>query len=189
MTDSAPDMKELKAIIDWVNVAEDVRELSLKFGDVELHVSRNADSGGSLREPAAAPLPAAAPAAAPTALAPLAAPAPAAAPDPDPAPEQPKPVETAADAAADAAVAADDEVIVAAPMVGAFYAAPQPGAPAFVSVGDRVQPNTVLGIVEVMKLMNNIEAGVHGSVVRILVENESLVEYGQPLVVIKKDAS
>ncbi|WP_427869556.1 acetyl-CoA carboxylase biotin carboxyl carrier protein [Leucobacter luti] len=186
MTDSAPDMKELKAIIDWVNVAEDVRELSLKFGDVELHVSRNADSGGSLREPAAAPPPAAAPAAAPTVPAPVAA---SAAPDPDPAPEQPKPTGAAADAAVDAAVAADDEVIVAAPMVGAFYAAPQPGAPAFVSVGDRVQPNTVLGIVEVMKLMNNIEAGVHGSVVRILVENESLVEYGQPLVVIKKDAS
>ncbi|NUP75809.1 MAG: hypothetical protein HOQ07_14380, partial [Sinomonas sp.] len=45
MADNSPDLKELKAIIDWVNVAEDVRELSLKLGDVELHVSRNNGAG------------------------------------------------------------------------------------------------------------------------------------------------
>jgi acetyl-CoA carboxylase biotin carboxyl carrier protein len=73
-------------------------------------------------------------------------------------------------------------------MLGTFYASPQPGAPAFVSIGDTVAPNTVLGIVEVMKLMNNIEAGVEGTVARVLVENESMVEYGQPLIVIRKTA-
>lgn len=179
MTDSAPDMKELKAIIDWVNVTEDVRELSLKFGDVELHVSRNSHSGGSLHAPAAVAASAPAPAAAPAPVA--AAPAPAAAPAAAPAPaaEQPKHAEAAG----------EDEIVISAPMVGTFYASPQPGAPAFVSAGDRVEPSSVLGIVEVMKLMNNIEAGVNGTVVRVLVENESLVEFGQPLMVIKKDAS
>lgn len=181
MTDSAPDMRELKAIIDWVNVTADVRELSLKFGDVELHVSRNSNPAASLHETAQAAAPAAAvvtpvPAAAPAPAAPaplVAAPAPAA--------EPPK--------HADAIGAGENEIFINAPMVGTFYASPQPGAPTFVSAGDRVEPNSILGIVEVMKLMNNIEAGVNGTVVRVLVENESLVEFGQPLVVIKKDAS
>ena len=177
MADNLPDMRELKAIVDWVNLAKDVRELSLKVGDVELHVSRNNGAPAAAPAPAAAAAPAAAPAAPAPAEAPAAAaPAPAAAP-------------TAAPAAApheDAALAAD-EVMITAPMLGTFYASPQPGAPAFVSVGDAVQPHSVLGIVEVMKLMNNIEAGVTGTVVRVLAENEAVVEFGQPLMVIKKD--
>ena len=71
-------------------------------------------------------------------------------------------------------------------MVGTFYASPQPGAPTFVSVGDAVQPDTVMCIVEVMKLMNNVEARVSGTVTRVLVENEEAVQYGQPLFVIKQ---
>jgi len=184
MADSAPDLKELKAIIDWVHLAEDVRELSLKFGDVELHVSRNTGVSASAAPVAAppapaAPVPPASPAHAETApaAAPVAPPTPAAAPG------------APAAAPADASSLADDEVLVTAPMVGTFYASPQPGAPAFVSAGDRVQPGSVLGIVEVMKLMNNVEAGVRGTVARVLVENESLVEYGQPLMVIKRDPS
>ncbi|MEJ6555072.1 acetyl-CoA carboxylase biotin carboxyl carrier protein [Microbacterium esteraromaticum] len=177
MADNLPDMRELKAIVDWVNLAKDVRELSLKVGDVELHVSRNNGAPAAAPAPAAAAAPAVAPAAPAPAEAPAAAaPAPAAAP-------------TAATAAApheDAALAAD-EVMITAPMLGTFYASPQPGAPAFVSVGDAVQPHSVLGIVEVMKLMNNIEAGVTGTVVWVLAENEAVVEFGQPLMVIKKD--
>ncbi|WP_336629519.1 MULTISPECIES: acetyl-CoA carboxylase biotin carboxyl carrier protein [unclassified Microbacterium] len=177
MADNSPDLKELKAILDWVNVAEDVRELSLTFGDVELHVSRN--NGASVLAPAA-PAPVAAPAA-PAARAAAAAPVPVA-------PAVAAPAAPATPAAAEPAALAADEVVVTAPMLGMFYAAPQPGAPAFVTAGDAVQPDTVLGIVEVMKLMNNIEAGVAGTVVRVLVENESLVEYGQPLIVIRKSA-
>jgi len=179
MADNSPDLKELKAILDWVNVAEDVRELSLTFGDVELHVSRN--HGASTFAPTA-------PAPAPTAPAPAPAavvPAPAAEPARLPAAESVA-AAPAAPVAADPTALAADEVLVTAPMLGMFYAAPQPGAPAFVTAGDAVQPDTVLGIVEVMKLMNNIEAGVVGTVVRVLVENESLVEYGQPLIVIRK---
>ncbi len=71
-------------------------------------------------------------------------------------------------------------------MVGTYYSSPKPGAPSFVSVGDTVTKGTVLAIVEVMKLMNNIEAEVDGTVTQILVENEQAVEYGQPLLVIKR---
>ena len=81
---------------------------------------------------------------------------------------------------------AADEVLVKAPMVGVFYASPKPGDPPFVSVGDAVTSATVVGIVEVMKLMNNLEAKTEGTVVRILVKNEQAVEYGQPLMVIKR---
>lgn len=70
-------------------------------------------------------------------------------------------------------------------MVGTFYAAPKPGAPAFVNVGDTVEVGQVLCIVEVMKLMNNIEAKVAGTVKEILVENEDAVEHGQTLMVIE----
>lgn len=176
MANSLPDLKELKAIVDWVNLAEDVRELSLKFGDVELFVSRNRDTTGVVQG-ATAPL-AAEPSVptkedVPTPAAPIAVPA---------------PVVGEQEVAHDAGQLTDDEVLITAPMLGTFYASPQPGAPAFVSVGDRVQPNSVLAIVEVMKLMNNIEAGVEGTVVRVLAANESLVEYGQPLIVIRKGA-
>lgn len=178
MSLKSPDFKELKAIVDWVNLTEDVRELSLKFGDVELFVSRNrhASGGNPLHAQQAAPAPATAPL--PAASAPHADPAPAATAVQPAAAGEPQAV---------GALAAD-EVLIKAPMVGTFYASPKPGAPAFVSVGDAVKAETVLCIVEVMKLMNNIEAGVEGAVVRILVQNEQAVEYGQPLMVIKRSA-
>ena len=66
-------------------------------------------------------------------------------------------------------------------MVGTFYAAPSPGAEPFVKVGDRVKEETVVCIVEAMKLMNEIEAEVSGVIVDVLVENAQLVEFGQPL--------
>jgi len=177
-----PDIKELKAIVDWVNLTEDVRELSIRYGDVELFVSRNRNSSAPAA-PAAAPALAAAPA--PVAALPAPAPAPAAAPALEPAASASAP---AAPAPASSDGLAADEVIVKAPMVGTFYAAPKPGDPPFVEVGRRVEPGTVLCIVEVMKLMNNIEATETGVVTRILVENNQTVEYGQPMMVIKRDA-
>lgn len=71
--------------------------------------------------------------------------------------------------------------LIKSPIVGTFYASPQPGAPPFVHVGDRVQPGQVLCIIEAMKLMNEIEADIAGEVVRIFVENGQPVEYGEPL--------
>lgn len=180
MTGNQPDMRELKAIVDWANLAPDVRELTLKVGEVELHISRN---NGAVPQGVAS---------APATPAPLAPPVhePSATSTPAPAaPAAPPESAAAPSVSADPSQLAEDEVLITAPMLGTFYAAPQPGAAAFVNVGDSVQPHSVLGIVEVMKLMNNIEAGVAGSVVRILAKNESLVEYGQPLMVIKRDAS
>lgn len=73
-----------------------------------------------------------------------------------------------------------DKVVVS-PLVGTFYNASSPDAEPFVKVGDRVKKGQVLGIIEAMKLMNEIESEFDGVVEAVLVENEGLVEYGQPL--------
>jgi acetyl-CoA carboxylase biotin carboxyl carrier protein len=75
--------------------------------------------------------------------------------------------------------------LVRAPMVGTFYHAPQPGAAPYVEVGKSVRPDTQVGIVEVMKLMNAIHAGVSGIVREIVVENAAAVQYGDVLMVIE----
>jgi acetyl-CoA carboxylase biotin carboxyl carrier protein len=74
------------------------------------------------------------------------------------------------------------ETDVRAPLPGNFYSAPRPGDPPFVAVGDAVGADTTIGIIEVMKLMNPIRAGVAGTVTAILAENGSGVEEGQPLI-------
>ncbi|MEE1312218.1 MAG: acetyl-CoA carboxylase biotin carboxyl carrier protein [Lachnospiraceae bacterium] len=74
---------------------------------------------------------------------------------------------------------------VVAPLVGTFYAAPSEGAEPFVQVGDTVKKGQTIGIVEAMKLMNEVESEYDGVVTAILVENEQMVEYGQPLIVVK----
>src|SRR5262245_30219272 len=71
--------------------------------------------------------------------------------------------------------------IVAAPMLGTFYRAEAPGAPPFVDEGHRVEPDTVVCLIEVMKMMNSIPAGVAGTVVEVCAENAQPVEYGTPL--------
>ncbi len=78
-------------------------------------------------------------------------------------------------------------VDVNAPIVGTFYEAPAPDASSFVKLGDRVNPGTVLCIIEAMKLMNEIEAEVSGTISEIFVNNEDPVEYGQSLFRIKLD--
>jgi len=75
--------------------------------------------------------------------------------------------------------------IVKAPLVGIFYASPEEGGTPFVQAGDKVEKGTVLGIVEAMKLMNEIESDFEGTIEEVLVENGAAVEYGQPLFVIK----
>lgn len=80
---------------------------------------------------------------------------------------------------------ADDEVIVRSPMLGTLYRASKPGAPSFVEEGAQVTEDTTLCIVEVMKLMNSVSAGVTGEIVRVLATDGSLVEFDQPLFVIK----
>ncbi|MGZ4201483.1 MAG: acetyl-CoA carboxylase biotin carboxyl carrier protein [Thermoleophilaceae bacterium] len=70
---------------------------------------------------------------------------------------------------------------VTAPMLGTFYRAEGPGAQPFVEVGAQVEPDTVVCIIEVMKMMNSVPAGVAGTVTEVLAENAELVEFGQPL--------
>jgi biotin carboxyl carrier protein len=84
-------------------------------------------------------------------------------------------------APAEAEHAADPDA-VAAPLPGTFYHAPQPGAPPFVAVGDTVGPDTVVGIVETMKLMNPVHAGRAGTVAEMIVPNATMVAKGQPLI-------
>jgi len=74
------------------------------------------------------------------------------------------------------------EVDVPAPLLGNFYEAPRPGDPPFVKPGDNVTEETVIGIIEVMKLMNPIRAGVAGTVVALLAQNGSAVEEGEALI-------
>jgi len=131
--------------------------LDLTMGEFHLRIRRDGAGGGwAPREEA--------PAAAPVAAAPT--PAPAA-------------------AVPAAAAAAANEVDVPAPLLGNFYEAPRPGEPDFVQVGDVVTPDTTIGIIEVMKLMNPIRAGVAGTITAKLAENGKAVEQGQALVRVK----
>lgn len=102
-----------------------------------------------------------------------------------PAPAAAAPVAAAAaPAAAPAAAAtpaASEGVDVLSPMVGTFYAAPSPGAPPFVEVGQRVSPGQVLCIVEAMKLLNQIEAEIGGTIVARLANDGQPLEFGQPM--------
>jgi len=76
-------------------------------------------------------------------------------------------------------------ITIKAPLVGTFYRASSPDGPPFVEVGDRVKKGQVLCIIEAMKLMNEIESEVDGTLVKVLVENAQPVEYGEPLFLIE----
>jgi acetyl-CoA carboxylase biotin carboxyl carrier protein len=153
-------LKDLKRLMDAM-AAADVAELEYEWDGTE-----DAPGGRvALRRGAA---PAVAPVAPVAAVAPSpVAAAPVAAAEPTPAPE---PV-----------AAAPKGVEVVAPIVGTFYASPSPDAGPFVKKGDRVKVGQVLCIIEAMKLMNEIESEVAGTVVEVAVRNEDPVEYGQVL--------
>ena len=144
-------------------------ELLDDSGIAEIEISEGEDSVRISRYPAGVPV----------AAAPVAAPA----PMPAPAASAPAP---AADATAEAPAEAKEEdgFEVTAPMVGTFYAASSPGAAPYVQVGDRVNEGDTLCIIEAMKMMNQIEAEVSGTVKSIRVQNGEPVEYGQILFVI-----
>jgi acetyl-CoA carboxylase biotin carboxyl carrier protein len=75
--------------------------------------------------------------------------------------------------------------VIKSPFVGTFYASPSPGKPVYVKVGDKVKTGQPLCVLEAMKIMNEIDSDINGEIVEICVDNESLVEYGQPLFKIK----
>ena len=77
--------------------------------------------------------------------------------------------------------------LIRSPMVGTFYRAPEPGAKPFVEPGKKVKPDSIVCIIEVMKLMNSVEAGVKGTVTHVFTENAAMVEHGQPLLAIRPE--
>jgi len=163
--------KEIKELVEFL-IEKDVAEFELERGDVKVRIKRAqpvtgvanlAPAAGASFPPASSVLPSA----------PISASAQAAA----------RPVTPAT-----AAPAVDsDEGLhqVKSPIVGTFYEAPSPGAPPFVKPGDSVSAGQVLCIVEAMKLMNEIESDVTGTIVKIYVKNGQPVEYGQPLFAIR----
>ncbi|MGN2251456.1 acetyl-CoA carboxylase biotin carboxyl carrier protein [Frateuria edaphi] len=151
------DLRKIKKLIDLLEESN-LAELEIKEGEEVVRLSRVPTGGMAVAAPVALQ------------AAPVAAPAPAAAP-------------VAADAAP-AANALPDGHVVKAPMVGTFYASATPGAAAFVKVGQQVKAGETLGIIEAMKMFNQIEADVAGTVQAILVENGQPVEFDQPMFVI-----
>jgi acetyl-CoA carboxylase biotin carboxyl carrier protein len=150
---------EIREVLDVLNESG-WDEAEVTVGDVTLVVSKSAAA-------APAPPPAAA----------VAAPAPGSAP-PSPGPEPPIVAATPAAAAAPAEL---DGHLVRAPSVGVFWRSPEPGAPPFVEIGEKVSAGQTLCIVEVMKLMQHVTADVDGEVTAIHVENAEHVEYDTPL--------
>lgn len=157
--------KDVQEILDLVESAAHVVDFSLKYGDVEVRVSRRDPAEGM--QPAAA---SAVPAARARADAPAA------------------PASTPKTGAAKAPGVPPGMVAIKAPMVGTFYRASAPGAAPFVEVGQKVTPDSVVCIIEVMKLMSSISAGIAGSVKEIRVADSEPVQFGQVLIVIEPDA-
>ncbi len=174
-------LEEIKNLINIINKNK-IKEFDLEQGDMKIRIvtqfqdTIKAQAGVSNSMPQVLPM-MTAPMISSSAPTPKPAEAPAAAPAPkkeEPAPPPEKKEE-------------DKNIVeIKSPMVGTFYRAPSPESPPYVQVGDRVNPETILCIVEAMKLMNEIKAEMSGTVVDILVENGQPVEYGQPMFKIKK---
>jgi acetyl-CoA carboxylase biotin carboxyl carrier protein len=158
----APEGTPLSGKIDY----DEVRKLIALLEERNLTVFELETEGFKVKIGRTAPAPAA-PAAAPAVAAPT--------------PVSPVETPEAAEARVQAAEAAKGHLIVASPMVGTFYRAPDPSSAPFVDIGDPVKKGQTLCIIEAMKLMNEIEAEVDGTIADIFVENAKPVEYGQKL--------
>jgi len=157
------DIRKVKKLIELLDESG-IAEIEITEGEESVRISRYSQSAPAA--PVAAPIAAPIAAAAPVAAAPAAAAPPEAAPEPE-----------------------DDGFLIAAPMVGTFYAASSPGAAPYVQVGDRINEGDTLCIIEAMKMMNPIESDVSGVVKSIRVQNGEPVEYGQTLIVIDQRQS
>jgi len=158
---TSEDVRDILQLLDGLPY----REMTLETASFRLSLRRSADGGWTqatevLAEPAG-----------PAVLAEPAGPAVLA----EPAATTTAPSEPAPDAAAEGLVD------VRAPLLGTFYRAPRPGAPPFVTVGSEVEPDTVVCIIETMKLMNSVTAGVTGAVAEILAENAQFAGQGTVL--------
>jgi acetyl-CoA carboxylase biotin carboxyl carrier protein len=159
--------EDIRALVSAFE-SSDWDEMSLQYGDTRLDLSRSGrpPAASALAAPAAAP-------ATPAAVAPAA-----------PAPAAPAAAPASAPTSPTASAALPDGHRVTSPSLGLFWRSPQPGAPAFVEIGQKVAAEDTVCIVEVMKLMNHVKAGVAGTVIAIQPENGGMVEFGATLVVI-----
>jgi acetyl-CoA carboxylase biotin carboxyl carrier protein len=165
------DIRKLKELVRLM-VTNDLTELDVRDEQEQVSIKRPNPHGATYAQPLVTVAPAVAPA--PVATAPT---APAAA-----APAAPAP------AAADpAAPVADGVETIESPMVGTFFAASGPGKPPFVQVGSKVGPDSILCLIEAMKIFNEIKAERSGTIEAILVKNGQAVEFGQPLFRIRPD--
>ena len=155
------DLNKIKQVVDLMKKS-DLSEFEIQDQEFKLRIKR--DLPGRVVAPApAAPAPA-----------PVAAAAPAA------------PVAAAPAAPVAAAPAADPNVkVITSPMVGTFYATPSPDSPNFVAIGSTVKADTVVCIIEAMKVMNEIQSELSGTIVECLVASGTSVEFGQPLFRVK----
>ncbi len=184
--------RELLQLVELIESSSHFREFRFRSGDLEIELRRGDASQSSRLNGASAPFegaPATLPARA--AAAPEPAPArPAAAPaaqnvaqpalrgkEPAPAGSRQGPATAPAEPL--------EGAVIRSPMVGTFYRAPEPGAAPFVEVGQVVEADTTVCIIEVMKLMNSLPAGCRGTVAQIFVADGDAVEYGQPLIVVR----
>jgi acetyl-CoA carboxylase biotin carboxyl carrier protein len=170
MSDTKITRADVDAILKVLESTEHVRDFHLKYGDLEVRVSRDPSVQGEQAGHAAPESGAGAVA------------APAVQRKAEASVGEPQPTKVSGAAAVPAGM-----VVVKAPMVGTFYRAPSPGAAPFVEVGDQVQTDSVVCIIEVMKLMNTIHAGAAGIVREVRVENSQAVEFGQVLIVIEPE--
>lgn len=158
--EARPSYAELVRIVEVLRSTERFSEFRLKAGDIEIEVKR---SGG---------VPPAACVVAP-------------APGEPPVPASPAP---AAVPAAEVAALPPGLELVRAPSMGVFYRSPKPGEPPFVEPGARVEPDTTVGLVEVMKLFSSVLAGCSGTVTHVLVADGAAIAEGQPLVAVRPGA-
>lgn len=149
--------KEIRDLIDFISQSG-LEEVNIETEEFKIKVKRNAEMPANTVM-AAAPTPVAAPAPAPAATAPAPA------------------------AAAPAPAASDDAkyVTIKAPMIGTFYRSANPESDSFVQIGDEVSTGQTVCIIEAMKLFNEIESEISGTIVKVLVDNASPIEYDQPL--------
>ncbi|HEV7685372.1 MAG TPA: biotin/lipoyl-containing protein [Acidimicrobiia bacterium] len=157
---------EIRALLDMFE-ASTWQEMTIDIGEDHLHVSRRANGSAPAPPAAAPPAPVTA-----TAAAPVARPA-----------AGPLPVVTLGPPAGNG-----HGVPVSAPSVGLFWRSPSPGAPPFVDVGSRVGPDDTIAIIEVMKLMSPLKAGLSGVVTAILVQNGATVARGDAVVLVDPEA-
>lgn len=156
------DLRKLKTLIDLVSESN-ISELEITEEEGKVRIVKSAAAVG----PAAAPV-YVAPAATPGSMPAAAAAMPAAAQPSSPEPE-----------------AAPEGKVIKSPMVGTFYRAASPGAKAFADVGQTVKEGEAVCIIEAMKIMNEIESDVAGTIVKVLCENGQAVEFGQPLFILE----